>query len=259
MNKPHDIRSVFENRRAQWRFVYYAPGDRMAPHRHDCAQFSLVVTGAQRETSNGNAVESPAMWMALKPAGFRHEAEFGGDGALLLSINLYACDEDDRDIRFDRWRVRQTGDVRGEWDALIRAMRKPAPDGEALDDITDDLLTAIIDAEDGPARSPAPGWLLRARSAVIETELSVEQIARDAGVHRVHLSRSFRRHFSVSVSEQRRRARLARAATAIIRDRARPADASAVSGFSDQAHLTRDMRRETGLTPGALARIFRAS
>lgn len=258
MTSDCDIRIAHKSRRGEWRFAYYAPGERMAPHRHDCAQFSLVMTGAQRECANGNEVDTSAMSMALKPDGFRHAAEFAPSGALLLSINLYDCDDDDRNLKLNTWRVRDSSGVRREWAALARAMNSREPAGGAIEDVTDDLITAMLNYEQDPSCQAAPRWLLRAREAIVETELGVDDIARDNGVHRVHLSRSFRRYFGLSITEQRRRARLARAATAIIADRSSLATASALSGFADQAHLTRDMRRETGMTPGALARIFRA-
>lgn len=258
MTEHNDIRRTYTDKRAEWRFAYYAPGEHMKPHRHDCAQFSLVLTGSQCEISNGREVCAHGMSMALKPANFRHEAVFGDAGALLLSINLFHCDEEDRELRFDGWRVRNAQPIRQDWRALASAMRSPAPDGDALNDLTDDLLAAMID-EDAPAKhSSPPAWLSRAIDAILETDLTAGQIAKDAGVHRVHLSRCVRRYYGASLAELRRRRRLGRATHAMLRHGAAPAVAAVMAGFADQAHFTRHMRHETGLTPGALARIFHA-
>ena len=43
-------------------------------------------------------------------------------------------------------------------------------------------------------------------------------------------------------------------ATMLLRDGMPPGDVAAESGYFDQAHLTRSVRRLIGLTPGGLAR-----
>ena len=256
MNNIHDKKSVFKNTRAEWRFCYYEPGERMSGHHHDHAQFSLMLIGEQRETSKGYSTEQTSMTMALKPNNFFHENDYGDGGSLALSINLFDMGEVGREFDFAEWRVRDSARVKNEWVDLAKAMCATEPDEDTLNDLTDDLLTAMLDVENSPARTAPPTWLDRARQAIIETEASAEEIARDAGVHRVHLSRTFRRYYGISLNEQRRRARLERAATSIIRERSSIAVASYAAGFADQAHFTRTMGHHTGITPGALHRLF---
>ena len=131
-----------------------------------------------------------------------------------------------------------------------------AIDGERIEDLTDDILAALLSDDARPSRRTPPYWLKRAREAVIEGRLSSAAIARDAKVHRVHLSRAYKAHFGVTLSEDRRRARLGRAAREIIYDRSSLGAASISSGYADQAHLTRDMRAATGMTPKTLSRLF---
>jgi len=250
------IHKAYENQRAEWRFVFYAPGERMRPHRHELAHFSLIMTGAQREASRGECVETGGMWMAFKPRNFRHENEFGPHGALLLSINLRRAGEDDAEIDDDCWRVKPANGVRNDWAALARALCSATPNEDEVNDLTDEILASLLSSEKAEARPNAPDWLIRAREAAIEEGASVEKIARDAGVHRVHLSRAYRAHFGITLSEEKRRRRLGRAAREIIVSRAPLAEASLAAGYADQAHLTREMRRETGLTPKALLRLF---
>ena len=55
----------------------------------------------------------------------------------------------------------------------------------------------------------------------------------------------------------RQRARLARATTLIVRKGERLVHAAVGAGYSDQAHMSRHMRRDLGFSPGAVARILR--
>lgn len=249
MIQNRSVVSVLQNTRAEWRFCHYRPGESMKPHRHDCAQFSLILTGRQREVTSKGEYDTAAFMMEFKPANFQHANEFSEHGALLLSINLFNAGEDDKEISFPRWRVRPAQAMRSEWDQLAREMStREVPREERINDLTDDLLSAILVSDYEKRAGEPPPWLLRGRDAVVETDLEVAVIAADAGVHRVHFSRCFRRYFGISVSEYRRRTRLAKAAGEIVRG-AGASTAAYAAGFADQSHMTRDMRRETGLTP----------
>ncbi|WP_286278065.1 helix-turn-helix transcriptional regulator [Naasia aerilata] len=73
------------------------------------------------------------------------------------------------------------------------------------------------------------------------------------GVHPSSLSRVFARAYGLPPHRYvtGRRVDLARH---LLLDGASPADAAALAGFSDQAHLTRHFRRTLGVTPAAFAR-----
>jgi AraC family transcriptional regulator len=82
-------------------------------------------------------------------------------------------------------------------------------------------------------------------------------VARDAGVSREHLARSYRRHFGTSISNALR-ARRHRAGFDLLTQSARPlAEVAAASGYADQSHMTRDVRIWIGQTPGALRQASR--
>jgi AraC family transcriptional regulator len=242
---------------ATWRLCYYAPGLRMPRHTHDVAQFSILVAGSERETTAHGAFDFDRRLMEVKPAGFAHENEFGPDGALRLSINLSPEDDvyaDHFDLR--EWRLASRSAVRSEWSALAAALAKGGSARLAdLEALTADLLAALADEADFLRSSP-PRWLSRAAEAARETDLDFRTIAADAGVHRVHLARAFRRHYGLSLTEHRRRARLGTGIRRLVHERASPALAGIEAGFADQSHFTRSLKGETGLTPAALARLF---
>jgi hypothetical protein len=69
-------------------------------------------------------------------------------------------------------------------------------------------------------------------------------------MHRVSFARAFRRVTGVAPSLWRKQQRLAVAAGALAAGQESLAHVATAAGFSDQSHLCREFRDETGLTPG---------
>jgi AraC family transcriptional regulator len=97
-----------------------------------------------------------------------------------------------------------------------------------------------------------PSWLTRAREMLHDSHsqsLNMATISREVGVHPVHLCREFRRFFRSTPGEYLRRIRV-EAAGRLLRGSDMPlSEVAAVSGFADQAHLSRTFRRMTNLSP----------
>ena len=97
-----------------------------------------------------------------------------------------------------------------------------------------------------------PLWLesIRARiEAEFAQSWTLRDYARDAGVHPVELATRFRRHYRSSVGEYIRAHRVRCAMTALARTEAPIGEIALEAGFSDQSHLTRVFKKQTGVTP----------
>src|ERR1700722_18036949 len=81
--------------------------------------------------------------------------------------------------------------------------------------------------------------------------LSLTQASGQAGVHPVHVSRTFRRQLGCTFREYLTLIRLRRATDLLKRSSSDIAEVAFACGFSDHAHLTRTFKRVTGLTPTA--------
>jgi len=79
---------------------------------------------------------------------------------------------------------------------------------------------------------------------------ALAEIATEAGLSRYQLVRCFRAEVGMPPYAWLAQHRVARARTLLERG-CRPAEAAALTGFADQAHLTRWFRRVVGVTPGA--------
>ena len=102
-----------------------------------------------------------------------------------------------------------------------------------------------------------PPWLEPVASSIherVSEPVRVVDLAMQAGVHPVHLARTFRRHYGCTIGEYSRRLRIERARHALA-DGDRSICAIALSnGFSDQAHFTRRFKELIGVPPGEYRR-----
>lgn len=238
----------------------YRPGERMAPHHHPGTQLSMVLRGMVEEGVGSREHQATAGGVVVKPAGTVHRNVFGPTTVRMLSLNLLPCTADSGDgiAALSAWRWMEGGPpARALWRLLATARAEPR-DGPRL---LADCFWEVVDAfgEDGAAASPSspPAWLRRVRDHLHDCAGAappVRDLARAAGVHPVYLARAFRRAYGAPVTEYARRLRLRAAADRLASTDLPLSRIACEAGFADQAHLTRELRRETGLTPAALRR-----
>jgi len=84
--------------------------------------------------------------------------------------------------------------------------------------------------------------------------ISLEDLARVAGVSRFHFARQFRACTGESPMSYLMRTRVERSKTRLRDSRTRVIDIAAEFGFADQSHFGRTFRRLVGMPPSAYAR-----
>jgi AraC family transcriptional regulator len=199
--------------------------------------------------------------VVVKPAGTVHRNVFGPAPVRMLSINLLSggANADDRLAALQGWRWMEGGPAqRALWRLLSTARAEPGRAPALLADGFWEMVDAL-DAYVAPPTSSSgpPAWLRRIRDRLHDCAGAappVRDLADAAGVHPVYLARAFRRAYGVPVTEYARRLRVRAAADRVASTALPLARIACEAGFADQAHLTRELRRETGLTPGALRR-----
>jgi AraC family transcriptional regulator len=107
-------------------------------------------------------------------------------------------------------------------------------------------------------RGGLPGGALRRVRAYIDghigERISLEQLARQAGVSRFHFARQFRLSTGESPMGYLRRVRIERSKSILQTRHTTIAEVAARLGFSDQSHFTRIFGRLVGVSPGNFAR-----
>jgi AraC family transcriptional regulator len=230
---------------------HYPPGGEQGCHAHDHVQISFLLAGRIRESIGRRLYEPIAAGACVKQAGTEHSDAWGRHGALMLSLRLPSVDDGKAGIPVDRWASADLDRV-----ALILESAMAAEHRAGTGLLAADLLACIAGPE--LRRDAPPPWLERVREAATELrQFSVGRAAEEAGVHRVHLSRAFARHYGLPLSVYRQRMRTARALAATVRRGEEPlAGIAFAAGFADQSHMTRALRRATGATPAGLRRLF---
>ena len=105
--------------------------------------------------------------------------------------------------------------------------------------------------------STAPRWLRMAKDMIRSGDkLTLDEIAKEVGAHPVHLSRSFHRHYGLTLSDYSRQIRLRRACQALTDPSIGIGDVAFEAGFADHSQFTRHFRQAVGVTPSEYRRLL---
>jgi AraC family transcriptional regulator len=226
---------------------------------------TVVLAGDIRESTRLGEEIGTALSIVVKPAGVRHADEIGPHGARTLQV-AFAPDGPramtDR-TALGRWRWVHTGPASVTMLALARSVRRaPARRGARVgtEDLEEHILDAIVAlTPDVPTRPSPPSWLARVKEALddqITSGIAVADLARLVGTHPVTVSRAFREHYGIPLTEYRRRERVRRAAARIGGSSQSLSRIAHQSGHADHPHLCREFRRLTGLRPSEYRRLI---
>ena len=218
-------------------------------HEHDSAHLCMVLNG-------GFVEKDKHSWRDVAPGtvrvsgAARHDIDFSSAGATCLVLEIDAPGFSlnapifiENDVRLGEL-GRRIGSTTVSRSPVNRVM---------TENLTTEFLAQISRRLNGKT-TPPPSWLERIREMIHDnTGLnSVEDLAREAGVHRVHLARTFRDHYGVPVTRYVRQVRVQSALSLLSTSSLSLSRLAAESGFADQSHLTREIRSATGTTPAAL-------
>jgi AraC family transcriptional regulator len=235
---------------------------KLPEHAHELPFFAVLLEGDYGERYGRQHKQFGPFTIAFRPAGVPHQDEIGPRGVRFFEIEI-------RPI----WRKR-IQDCSGGLDTphdeygggellwlamkLFRATRGPQEESDLrLESLLAELVGAVARIPRETSRD-APQWLRRAvdrMKAEYCERLTLEDLAREAGVHPVHLSRVFRRCEGEGIGECVHRLRIRAACEQMLAPQRSLAEIGLVTGFADQSHFTRAFRRITGMSPGAFRKL----
>lgn len=237
------------------RLTHYGPGCRQSSHVHHVPHVSLVVAGSFRETTpRGERIVCQGS-VGFRSEAARHSVSYGPAGALILSLETdewISAGGRDTDILW----VSASARIARELLDLISA-GGPGAAGDAADRLLDISILGQGPKESSTSR-PAPPWLREAADHLLAApqEVAIGELAAHSGVHRVHFSRLFLRHYGMAPNVFRRRAMAAQALASALGQEANLADAAAHGGFADQSHMARTMRECCGMGAAEIRRLL---
>ena len=212
-------------------------------HAHIDAHLVLVIGGGYLTAAAGADALGP-MTLVYNPPGVTHRDRF------VTAAGRFAClsiDAQTIDLFNDDFALPEKPTLVPDPCAAIEFFRRAAGEDSDLEEFSMVALAGAGARRPSPERA-APRWLKKAIGAIedrIPGPVSVTQIASEAGVHPVHLTRVFRRFTGVTPSHYAQDARL-RYAYALMRRRDLTlAEIAQAAGYADQSHLARAFRRRT--------------
>jgi AraC family transcriptional regulator len=235
--------------------VTYASGSRLPRHAHERPYFCLIRRGTYTEAYGRRMRVCQPGVLAFHPPGEQHAEAFGECPVASFNVELGPV-----------WlyRMREVGGVLdqpvefhgGEIAALgfrlfAELRRSDAASSVTVESLTSEILAAFAARPTIPGK-PKPVWLTQARDILhsrFQEPLSLRAIAREAGVHPVYLATAFRRFHGCSVGEYLRRVRFEHLCRMLKQPHTPLSEIAHATGFADQSHFTRFLKRFTGMTP----------
>jgi len=233
----------------------YSSGTVLPPHCHAQAYLSFVLAGEYVETYARRAGVCAQGALYFLPAGELHRNEFLTEvRTLLVKIEPVILDR----LRDHATVLSAPGEVTGlacSWLANRMLREFTAADDVAplaMEGILLEILAESARAIGENGGSNAPAWLRRVREALEDSYLEapgLSELASLAGVHPVHLSREFRKHYQSTIGEYIRKRRIEHASHLLTNTATPLSEIALLCGFSDQSHFCAMFKVHTGLTP----------
>ncbi len=237
----------------------YEPDMQLPAHGHNCSYLSFVLQGAYQEIHHHRAEDCSAGSLIFHPADEIHSDSFHSVESRCLNLHL-AFDETLVDVDFSKRQHHKNRSAFTLTTRIYRELCDPDPFSELiLDGLSFELLGETLRI-DHKSKS-IPRWLRqiedRMRSSFQEN-LTIAYLAGQAGVHPVHLSRTFRKFYRCTPGEYLRSIRIDFACKELRTTDLDIAEVALQSGFSDQSAFAKSFKRTTGSTPGEFRKVFRS-
>lgn len=224
-------------------------------HSHENACFCFVLEGSLTERYEHRERRPEGSTLIFHPADERHSEKFASRtrGFSIAILDSLLAGFEERPFQLAEPAEFRNGNPALLATRLYREFRR-MDDASALviEGLGMELIGECIRSL-CPAESGRPPWLNRVHERLQDSfadDLSLRQLALLAGVHPVHLARTFRNHFGCSVGEYVRRLRVECASERLKATDLPLVDVAIESGFCTQSHFSTIFKQSTGMTPG---------
>lgn len=238
------------------REVVHKPNQRYQKHYHNNPTLAFIVKGSSAEVLSKGSVHCNAQSLIIMPAGQVHANHYDLAGCLSLVIEIKPPRLESISSYskvLDQFSLTSRTAVsilltRIYKEILVMDTASPL----AMEGLTLELLSDLSRSSSRVAKHGRPRWLRQAFDYVhghFTEAIGLDDIAKSIGVHPVHLARTFRESYGLTLGEQVRALRIEFACTLLSTSDTCLAEIAFASGFSDQAHFSKVFKRYIGITP----------
>lgn len=240
----------------------YDPGKQLPSHAHDLASATIVLRGNVTERVANRRFDCDREHTLVRPAAVVHSNSYGTTGAECMIVGAQAdWVADDVIARrvFSAPRL-----TRGSTPpTIVHGIRRELRVGDeasalALEGLALELVASLARQLDSAHTRVALPWLRAIRERLhddYQRAIRLHCVAREAGVHPVHLARAFRQCFGCSPGEYVRQRRIDRACVELAESERSIAEIALGAGFSSPSHFATAFRRATGASPTDYRRL----
>lgn len=242
-------------------------------HSHETYSIGVTASGVQTFHCGGSLHASLPGDVILFNPDEPHDGQRGtqeGFGYAMLYVSSQVVDEcRDKEVDlgmaayFSQPVVRDAAMGR----VLAQAIGAVGQAQESLraEELTRDVLVRLLQRygerrSSGEAKPAGAARMVRIRNYLrthFDQDITVDALAREAGLSRVHLTRAFAQQFGVPPHIYLNAVRIERAQASMLAGQSL-AEVAAACGFADQSHFSRRFKGSMGLSPGAWLRQMRA-
>ena len=225
-------------------------------HRHEDFILALLLKGHVREEVGCRDVLANPLDVGIKAPGIRHTDRFWSEGGRIIRISLshsLISDLKSKSLIRERWNwTTNSLAIRPFLRVGHSILHNKSSNAEVCDGICE-ILAALLPVKSDYSARHAPLWLRHAKERLVSSYadgIRLTHLAEEANVHPVYFARQFRRFFGCSVGRYVRRLQLQSVTSLLASHKYSLAQIACQAGFSDQAHMTRILTAEFGITPG---------
>src|SRR5262245_26818628 len=234
----------------------YPPGFATPKHSHKQALFCFVMQGGYTEKYGAKTRECRTSTLLFHPADELHAEFFHDAGGRSFIIEIAPAWL--AQIREQLTVADASADFRGGvLELLARKLYKEfvqMDDASAL--IIEGLMLEMM-GETTRSRAPKashirPRWLQQAKDLLhvrFAENLTLAEVARNVGIHPVHLAQTFHKTYQCTVGDYVRKLRIEYACRELATSDRSIVDIALSAGFCDQSHFTRTFKRAVGTAP----------
>jgi AraC family transcriptional regulator len=233
----------------------YQPHSTIPPHYHENCYFCFVTNGGYTERFSGSTMECEKGDLILHPVSYKHSNSFDSSRVTCLNIELGK-------EWFYKYRLflKPLDTVRkiknNAFPLLASKINKEILEPDEFSPLVIEALTiqllADIERENRINDTRKPFWITKVEEFLHEgssDNIKIDSLAAIAGVHPVHLSRTFKKFNDVSIGEYTRNIKVKKATEMLLRTAAPLSQIAFECGFSDQSHFIKIFKKHIGLTP----------
>ena len=236
----------------------YQPKLRMPRHTHESASFSLVLQGAYTERCERKSRFCKPSTIVIHPPQESHSVDFEDTKSRILNIKInhqryQQISEYSRVLNYPK------SLLNSETIYLINRLyrefsRKDEVSSLAIEGLILEIL-AEISRKSSPEKNSlrkSPQWIKEVADFLqsnFAESFTLEEIAKIADVHAVHLARVFREKYGCTIGEYVRKLRIEFACRQISNKDIPISEIALSAGFADQSHFARIFKSQLGMTP----------